>query len=50
MIEIDIEICIKEVGKFPDIWNCGKEEYHDKTKDEGAWMQLFSLLLDSVVK
>lgn len=33
----DIELFIGEIQKYPEIWNIGSENYHDRIKKRGAW-------------
>lgn len=38
--ELDIELFIEEVKKHPEIWDVAAEEYHDRIKKRGAWIDI----------
>lgn len=38
--ELDIELFIEEVKKHPEIWDIAAEEYHDRIKKRGAWIDI----------
>ncbi|XP_050064634.1 uncharacterized protein LOC126553526 [Aphis gossypii] len=38
--EVDMELFIGEVKLDPEIWNIADNNYHDRTKKRGAWIEI----------
>ncbi|KAF0707593.1 MADF domain-containing protein [Aphis craccivora] len=38
--EVDMELFISEVKLHPEIWNIADNNYHDRTKKRGAWIEI----------
>jgi hypothetical protein len=42
--ELDVELFINEVQKYPEIWNIKSEEYRDRNKKRTAWIKVCEVL------
>lgn len=49
MSSIDNEFLISEVQKYEVLWNTADEDYKDKLKKNGAWINVASSLINSFI-
>lgn len=44
--EIDVELFIEEVKKYPELWDVSCSDYKDKVKKRNAWIEICSVFCE----